>query len=255
MSFKGFSSLLFTVFVLISPFTHAENLQLPESQAVQDTGSAGIYEVLRDDNFVTENKEDTDDKEAQNKKRSSEKKQRLEIELETSLGCSINDPAIRSLYGKSLGTFKEHFGNVPIFGFALKLMFKDIQIKLGNYYQRSNPSYFSLYQPDECLINYTMMKYYFQLFIDFLIFSKIYLTPYLGYSYSSVSITCYDVNLYSGTTNQDVIYFPSTGALYLSFQIKYEISKSLGIFILYNFNVDDHYGKDNLSFGLSFSLL
>ncbi len=255
MRFKRFSFILFITFILSNIFVYAEDLLSSESQALQDTGSAGIYDILHDDNFVTENDEDTDDKEGQNKKRSSKKKQRLEIELETSLGYSVNDPAIRSLYGKSLGTFKEHFGNVPIFGFALKLMLKDIQIKLGNYYQRSNPSYFSLYQPDECLINYTMMKYYFQLFIDFLIFSKIYLTPYLGYSYSSVSITCYDVNLYTGETVQDAIYFPSTGSVYISFQIKYEISKSLGIFILYNFNVDDHYGKDNLSFGLSFSLL
>ena len=187
MSFKGFSSLLLTVFVLISTSIYAEGLQFSKPTFLLLIDSEGIdgHNIPFDGQLPIENKQYPDsideDAKAQSKKRDSTENRSVEIEFEPSFGYSVNDPAIRSLYGKDLGTFREHFGNVPIFGFSLNFSKDKKGIKLGTFYQRSNPSYFSVYQPNEYLLSYTMIKCYFQVSYDFHLF-KIVLQHHSKYS-------------------------------------------------------------------------
>jgi hypothetical protein len=246
--------LILGVFGFVYNYTFSDDLNLSKPKLILDTRCFSkidtpffVSNTLRQKEIYYKNSSET-------KKKSKIKMfiKDLELIFEPSFGYSINNPTICSIYGKDLGTFKEHFGNVPILGYSIKIFKNNGGISIGSYYQRSNQSYFGIYKANECSINYTLLEIIIQYFHKFNITDKLILVISLGLNSPSVRFKSLDVDPYEGTTIDFFDFRLDKRYIAFSVQIVYKINKNTGIFVLYN--PYGYYGKDNLSFGLSFKI-
>ena len=257
MKSKWFTAFLSVIIFASNIVLFSENIEHSSLQWILDEENYGESRLI----LISDIKSEGTDIEISSdiEKRSAIKDfiSNLELIIEPSFGYSLCDSTITSFFGVDLGTFREHFGTVPIFGFALKLIHNKCGIKLGYFYQRSNPSYFSLrYDNPEELINYTLEEIYMQIFYQYEIAEKFFINPSIGIVLPKLSSKSIYINYTDPPyTTIDSIYLPKGSGeinFFLSIQIEYEVRHNFRIFLTYSFS--GYYKKDNLSFGLSFKL-